>query len=164
MSIDQPARPSWAPIGAIIVLAIVAFLYAGMMANLGEIQNLNTDAMGRGMASGFALVFVLAEWFFLAILLLIGGVKGEMPMWSAIAAMVLLPLSGIAAIHALTLLDHEGSPGYQLVPGLLAPTIASYALWARITALHRMLPPLPTGLIAWCTVMTLSLVPVLRPF
>jgi hypothetical protein len=115
MSIDQPARPSSAPVGAIIVLAVVVFLYAGMMANLGEMQNPNTDAMGRGMASGFALMFVLAEWFFLAILLLVGGIKGEMPIWSALTALILLPLSGFAAINTLTLLDHEASLAYQLV-------------------------------------------------
>jgi hypothetical protein len=164
MSIDQPVRPSSVPFGAIIVLSVAIFLYAGMMANLGEMQNHNTDAMGRGMASGFALVLVLAEWFFLAILLLIGGVKGEMPVWSAMTALILLPLSGIAAINALTLLDHDASPAYQLVPGLLAPIIGLYAMWARLSVLHRVLPPLPTSLAAWSAVAILSLVPVLHPF
>jgi hypothetical protein len=162
MSIDQSARPSSAPIGAIIVLAVAVFLYAGMMANLGDMQNPNTDAMGRGMASGFALVFLVAEWLFLGILLLIGSIKGEMPSWATMAALILLPMSAWGGVASLTLLENGASPLYQWVPGLIAPIMAAYAIWARITALHRMLPPLPTSLAAWAAVAILSLVPVLH--
>jgi len=164
MSSDQAAAPARFPVGAVRVLAVAAFFYAGMMANLGEIQNANTDAMGRGMAAGFGLVFLIAEWFFLGVLLLIGGVKGEMPVSTAIAAALLLPLSGLSAGNALFRLEDGGSPLYQLVPGLIAPTIAAYALWARLPALHQLMPPVPASLIAWGAVALLSATPVLHPF
>jgi len=161
MSMVPATRPR-PPVGAIVMLLVAGFLYLGMMVNLGEMQNPNTDAMGRGLASGFALVFLLAEWVVLAILLLIGGVNGAMPAWSAMAGVFLVPLSGFAAITAMTLLDRGASPLYQLVPGLLPPLTAAYALWARLPALHRMLRPLPTSLAAWVAVALLTLAPVPR--
>jgi hypothetical protein len=161
MTIGQttPAKP---PIGAIIVLAMAVFIYAGMMANLDQMQNANTDAMGRGMASGFGLLFLIVEWVLLAILLLIGGINGAMPAWSAIAAAILLPVSGFSAGIALGLLEDDASLLYRLVPGLLAPIMAAYALWARLPALHRALPPLPTSLVAWFAVALIAAAPLPR--
>jgi hypothetical protein len=161
MSIDQATRPR-TPIGTIVVLVIAGFLYIGMMANFSEIQNPNTDAMGGGLASGFALVFAVAEWVFLGILLLVAGIGGAMPAWSAIVATILLPLSGFAAITAIGLLDHGASPLYQIVPGLVPPITAGYALWARLPSLHRVLRPLPTGIVAWVAVAILTLAPLPR--
>ena len=158
MSMAQTTRPS-APIGAILVLMLAAILYAGMMANIEEIQNANSDAMGRGLASAFALFFGIAEWIMLGILLLIAGVKGDMPNWSAIAAAILAPLSCIAAVLAMNLLDAGATPRWQLVPALLPPLIAAYALWARLPALHRTLRPLPISLAAWGAIALLSLAP-----
>jgi hypothetical protein len=161
MSVEQ-ASARKPPIGAIVMLLVAGFLYLGMMVNLAEMQNANTDAMGRGLASGFALVFTLAEWVALATMLLIGAVNGAMPGWAAITAALLVPLSGVAAIITLRLLDRGAGPGYQLVPGLLPPLTAGYALWARLPALHRTLPPLPTSVAAWGAVALLSLAPVPR--
>jgi hypothetical protein len=158
MSIEQTTRSS-APIGAIVVLVLAVFLYVGMMVNVGEIQNVNTDAMGRGMAEGFAVAFAFAEWVMLAILLLIGGIKGEMPNGAAIAMVFLHPLSCVAVIAAITLLNHGASPLYQLVPGLIAPIIALYAFWARLPSLHRVLRPLQTSGVAWGIVALLTLAP-----
>jgi lipoprotein NlpI len=151
--------PLSVPIGAVLTLAAAGFFYLGMMASLGDVQNPNTDAMGRGFAAAFAVVFGLLEWITLAILLLIGGVKGEMPNWSAIAAALLLPLSGIAALMAFEALDTGGSALYRLVPGALPPVIAAYAFWARLPGLHATLPALPTSLVAWSAVAILTLAP-----
>jgi hypothetical protein len=161
MTTEQTTRAK-APVGAIIVLAMTAFIYAGMMANLGEIQNPMSDAAGRGMAAGFSMVFLIVEWILLAVVMLIGGINGDMPNWAAIVASLLLPLSGFAAGDALTLLEDDASPLYQLVPGLTAPVMAAYALWARLPVLHRALPPLPTSATVWGVVALLSLAPVLR--
>ncbi|HML11185.1 MAG TPA: hypothetical protein VK432_10010, partial [Stellaceae bacterium] len=90
----EPTTRLKPPIGMIIVLALAALLYAGMMANIGEIQNPMGDAAGRGMAAGFAMVLLMVEWVLLAVLLLIGGINGDMPNWAAIAAALLWPLSG----------------------------------------------------------------------
>ena len=147
------------PVGTIVTLAVAAILYAGMMANLGDVQNADTDAAGRGLGSGFGLVFMVAEWIALAIVLMIGGVNGAMPAWAAIVAAILWPLSGFAAIAAIRLLEAGGSAAYQLVPALIAPVTAGYALWARLPALHRAMRPLPVSLAAWGAVALLTAAP-----
>lgn len=164
MTDARSPAPASLPIGMLVVLLIAMVCYLGMLANMGEMQNASTDAMGRGLASGFALVFMLIEWLLLAILLLIGGVKGEMPVWSAIVAVALVPLSAGAAIGVLEPLDNHGDPHFQLVPGLLAPVMAAYALWARIPALHRVLPPQPTSIATWLAVAILTAVPWVSAF
>jgi hypothetical protein len=120
------------PIGAILALAVAALFYLGMMLTLSNVQNADTDAVGRAMAEAFAIFFGIGLWMALAVLLLIGGVKGEMPVWSAVAAALVLPISGFAAIVAVGLLARGDSARYILVPGLIAPLIAGYAIWARL--------------------------------
>jgi len=146
----------------IVVLAVAVFLYAGMMANFGAIQDAGSDAMGRGLAVGFGMIFLIAEWFLLAVLLVIGGVNGAMPVWAAMAALILLPASGFCAGMVLFLLDRGGNSLYQLVPGLLAPMWAGYALWARLPSLHRVLRPMATSLAALLAVVILGAVPLPR--
>jgi lipoprotein NlpI len=160
MSTDH-VQPRAAPIGAILMLALAIFLYAGMMAWLGDLQNPNIG-FGRALSAGFAFLFGLALWVVLGILLLIGGVNGEMPNWASITAAILLPLSGCAAAVALGFLEQDGSPFYQLVPGLAPPIISFYAFWARLPAMHRLLRPLPTGLFTWGAIAILTLAPLPR--
>ena len=160
--IEEQASRKKLPIGMIVVLAVAVFLYAGMMANFAAIQDAGSDAMGRGLAAGFGLVFFIAEWLLLAALLAIGGINGVMPGWSAIAAAILLPVSGFSTGVVLGLLDHGGNPNFILVPALVPPVTAAYALWARLPALHRVLPSLPTSLAAWLAVALLAAAPLPR--
>ena len=43
--------------GMVAVMAVAVLHCVGRIVNLGEIQNSNTDAMGRAMPTGFGLVF-----------------------------------------------------------------------------------------------------------
>jgi len=161
MTTEQAAHTK-PPIGMIVVLVVTVFLYAGMMTNFGAVQDAGNDAMGRGLAVGFAMVFFIAEWFLLAVLLAIGGINGSMPAWSAIAGALLLPISGFSAGVALFLLDRGGNPNFILVPALIPPITAAYAFWARLSALHRALPPLPTSLAVWIAVALIAAGPLPR--
>jgi lipoprotein NlpI len=161
MSTDPVQRPA-PPVGAIIMLVVAGFFYLGMMSSLSDIHNAHVDAAGRGLAEAFGALFAIALWVALAILLLIGGVKGEMPAWSAIAATILLPISGFAAMITVGLLDRGASPRYLLVPASIPPVVAAYALWARVSSLHRVLPPLPTSIVAWAAVALLTAAPLPR--
>ncbi len=80
-------------------------------------------------------------WIVLGVLLLIGWVNGEMPRWAAIAAGILYPLSGIAAFVAAGLAYSYPGGWLVLVPALLPPLIALYALWAHLPTLHAVLRP-----------------------
>ena len=162
MSVEPITRRRLPPIGALIVLALAMVCYIGMMGNISDLQDGNTDAMGRGLAASFALILLIAEWVLLAILMLIGGINGAIPVWSAMSGLILVPVSGVMAGIALFLVDRGGSPLYQLVPGLLAPVLAGYALWARFPAVQRLMPPLATSLLAWLAVAILAAAPLPR--
>jgi lipoprotein NlpI len=161
MTLEDGAR-RLPPIGAILVLILAGFLYAGMMGCLLDIHRGGNDAFGRGLDAGFAMVFGIALWLMLGLLLLIGGIKGEMPDWSAILATLLWPLSALSAAMALDFIERDGS--YMIVPGLLPPVIAAYAMWSRLTGLHHFLRPLPTSIVAWIAIALIAAVPLPRHF
>jgi lipoprotein NlpI len=161
MSID-PAPTRSPPIGAIVVLVLAGLPYAGMIGCLNDYQRGGEDAFGRGLAGVIAIFFGVVLWGLLAILLLIGWRKGEMPRWAAVAVAILLPLSAVAAAIAM---DLGPSDVWWLawvpifVPILLPPLIAAYALWARLPQLHRALPPNATSVALLGLVMLLTLAP-----
>src|SRR5947207_492547 len=64
-----------------------------------------------------------------------------MPYWAKIAAAVLYPLSGIAALTAGGLSYSYPGGWLMLVVAVLPPLIALYAMWARLPALHTTFRP-----------------------
>src|SRR5215469_491966 len=87
-----------APIGMIALMAVAIVLYCALLANsmapLGHGEQAFSDAW-----AGFLLTFGL--WIVLALMLIVGAIMGRMPLWAGIAALLLHPLSGIAAFTAL---------------------------------------------------------------
>jgi lipoprotein NlpI len=160
MTVGETARRK-PPIGAVLVLILAALLYAGMMAALDDLRRPGNDAMGRGLDAGFGLLFGIGVWLLLGVLLLIGWIRGAMPDWSVMVAGVLWPASAVSAVIAFDFIDHhDGS--YLIVPALLPPLIAGYAMWARLTSLHRLLPPLPTSVAAWVAIALVAAAPLPR--
>lgn len=159
MTMEQATRPK-PPVGAILVLILAGLLYAAMMAALDDLHRPGNDAMGRGLDAGFGFLFGIGLWFLLGVLLLIGWIRGAMPDWSVMVAGVLWPASAVSAAIAFNFIEHDGS--YLIVPGLLPPAIAAYAMWARLTRLHRVLPPLPTSIIAWVAIALIAAMPLPR--
>jgi len=45
-------------------------------------------------------MFAIAIWVMLAIMLIVAGFNGDMPVWAAAVAFVLVPASGVAAVVA----------------------------------------------------------------
>lgn len=132
-----PSSSSSPPVGTIVLLLVAALLHALMLGNLADSPG--TDAAGRGLAEAFAALVGLLLWILLASLLFVAMVKGWMPPLAVIAGVVLLPLSAVASVKAMSLYDRQH--GWWLwVPGLLPPLIALYALWVRLPALHLGLP------------------------
>jgi hypothetical protein len=139
LTIEHRPRP---PVGTYILLGVAGLLYALMLANL--VDTSNTDAVGRGLDRAFAALAGLLLWILLAILLVVGGVKGHMPLLAAMVAAILLPVSAVAAVAAAELYERQdGWPILVLV--LLPPAFASYALWARLPHIHKRYPPLSTS-------------------
>ncbi|SEO36480.1 hypothetical protein SAMN02990966_01799 [Rhodospirillales bacterium URHD0017] len=125
-----------APVGTIVLLSLAAVLYAAMMSCLADAPG--GDAFGRGLALAYAAILGAVLWFVLAAALVIAAVKGRMPVWAAIGLVALLPLSCIAVWMAGDAVG-RGDSSALLVPALLPPLFALYALWARLPALHARL-------------------------
>jgi lipoprotein NlpI len=155
----EPVQQPGPPIGTIVVLAVAAVFYLGMMVCLVNIQSHGDDAVGRTMAEGFGIMFAMMLWVVLGILLLLGGTQGAMPAWSAGTATILLPISAFTVVIVVGLLDRGASANYMLVPAAIPPLFAGYAMWARLPSWRRALPALPTSIAVWAAVALLTAVP-----
>src|ERR1044072_5380510 len=121
------------PVGTIVLLSLAAVLYAAMMSCLADAPG--GDAFGRGLALAYAAFIGAVLWLVLAALLIVAAVNGRMPVWAAVALVALLPLSCGAVWMAGDAVG-RGDGSALLVPALLPPLYALYAVWARLPALH----------------------------
>jgi hypothetical protein len=151
---DQTApRP---PIGMLALLILAALLYAATVGSIADLGS--TDAAGRALGEAFGVIYGFGLWVVLAAMIVIGGLNGKMPVWAAIVAAILVPASAVASVIAIEFIKYH--TGWQLlVPALIPPLIAAYALWARLPQLHRALPPILTGIALWGGVLALTLAP-----
>jgi hypothetical protein len=162
MSIPQdppapPARPS--PVLVIVVTAIGVVPYAMMMVGIGSLHDV--DGISRGLGGVYAITAIVLLWILLAVNLINAAMAGSMPTWSAISAFLLHPLSLVAAIVALDLFAADLEHGWAIAtPAVVPPLFALYALWCRLPALHRVLPPNPTSGVVWGVVFLLAAAPV----
>ena len=139
-------------------MALACPLYVLMIANA-----LNTTAGGgeAAMANAFEALFVIAGlWILLAIMVIVAGIMGGMPRWTAVAWIFLIPFSAVAAFIAIDMCSRH-MPGAVIFPALLALAIAFFAYWARSKQLHDALPPRETSLLTLGAVLVLSLLPMM---
>jgi hypothetical protein len=151
-----PARRR-VPFGVIFLVCVAAPLYAVMLAGLGPDEG--TDAAGRGLAQAFALLFGIALWIVIAILLLVAVAKGRMPLAATLALVILLPASAVGAVCAMELSEKKGVE-WLAVPALLPPVFVLYALWARFPSLQIRLPPGPVSLVFGIAIVALTAMPI----
>ncbi len=137
MTSSGPSRPRTGLTGAWLLLGLACVLYLVMMGIISAPASTdpNTHKIDEAIGEVLGFFFTLMLWIVLAILLLAGGVAGQMQ----IVAKILLLLSGVAAICAGVL--YQRYAGWAIVvPASLPPLIALYAMWARLAALHAALP------------------------
>jgi hypothetical protein len=119
----------------------------------------DVDGISRGLAAVSAVVGIAILWIMLAILLVLGAAKGRMPRWAVIAGLTLHPVSLLAVGATVDLLSSPGFDWALIVPGVLPPLIACYALWARLPGLHGLMPEAATSGVVWGAVLLLSIAP-----
>ena len=91
--------------------------------------------------------------------MLIAAVKGALPMFAVIPGVVLIPLSGVAALNALDLLAHPSMPPFLwpiVVSALVPPLVVSFALWATIAPVRAFLPASVVASVVWIVTATVS--------
>lgn len=164
MSTD-PRAPRMASIGALLLFGFACLLYLALMHDIvpsparefiqrGEPASNAIDKALKGLVAGF-LIFLL--WIVLAILLFLGRKCQKMPPQQLVAAAILS--SGLAAFYATDL--YARYAGWAIVvPALLPPLIALYAIWARLPALHAVLPAKIINPATWGVILVLTIAPV----
>jgi hypothetical protein len=137
------ARLRAAPFGMIALLALAAALYVALLV-----------ASAAPLEGGEALL-TFWLWVVLALALAVGAVMGRMPRGAGIAALLLHPISGVAAFVALDAVSRHIQGALGIV-ALLPPLIAFYALWTRLPSLRASAPAGVVSAAVWGAVALLS--------
>src|SRR3954463_15177738 len=98
---DTPSlsKPPVGAIAAAIVLSIVILLlwalHLATVASLGR-----SDAAGNGIGQAYAAIQMIVLWLLLMVLTILAAAKGAAPRNATIAALLLVPVSGLGASAA----------------------------------------------------------------
>jgi len=154
-----PDKPSQAPIVAAGGLSGLILLF--WIAQLPGLSSMGgSDAAGNAISQALAALSVGALWLALAVLMLLACAKGEMPKAAAVAALVLVPASGVAAFMAADLLATPHLAPFRwpiLIPALVPPLIVAFSLWALLPPLRKAIPaPIAAG-VTWGATLLLCL-------
>jgi len=156
LALTESSPPRSAPVGTILLLVVAGIFWVWLMIDLtGPQGGSGESSMAQALESFFLTVFL---WIALAVLLIAGGVAGEMPRWAAILACIAVPLSGIGAFVAIDMLSRH-AVWALLFPVLLPLLIAFYAMWARLPRLRAVFPAQITSILVWGAIIMLSIIP-----
>jgi len=139
-----PARPP--PPGGLIALIVVAglFLYVPFVlvvyaAPAGDPAQCSGECRhGQAFTDLFGLFFGTLLWLALGGMLLLA--RRAMPAWATSVAFLLYCLTAVATWGAFAAYVAADGGWSILVPALLPPLIAGYALWVRVPALAARVP------------------------
>jgi hypothetical protein len=150
-----PSQTTGFPWGFLVVSIFAVPFYLVMAASLADSRF--SDAAGRGMAAGFAGIAGSVLWILLGVLMLIAVIKGRLEGWAIAVAIVLGPLSAIAAFSGGGFYHERGGLWFA-IPALLPPLWLLFALWVRMPGWHATLTPLPMLLVLGGAIVGLTIV------
>jgi hypothetical protein len=165
MSTD-PRAPRVPSIGALLLLGFACLVYLALMqvitpSHAGELFQRGepaTNAIQQGFDELIRDVLIVSLWIVLAILLFLSGKGLKMRPQARVAAAILVPLSGVAAFYAADL--YARYAGWAIVvPALLPPLIALYAMWAHLPVLDTALPAKIVNAAVWGAILVLTIAP-----
>lgn len=148
------------PVSVIVLLGVAGLVWlatSGMVLALRQ-----SDMAGNSLTYSFASLAAVVLWVLLAIVMVVAVLRGEMAGWARWAALVLVPLSGAAAVQAIGVVFRNRVPlagAMMVVPILLPLLIAGYAAWALVPAWRARVPAEPWAAVVWGLVGLLSVVP-----
>ena len=146
---------------SVVVLLVLACLVWLVLVALAATLN-SSDPAGNAMSYSFAMLMTVALWVVLAVLLLVSGFDGAMPRRVGLSALVLVPLSGAAAMAAVNLLEGRAdlTAKWPIILLVLVPFLLMfYAGWSFFPAWRSVVPPNAANIAVWSVVLFLSLLP-----
>jgi|SRR5579859_6265629 len=136
--------------------ALLLWIYT--LSLLGSLTG--SDAAGNGMTQGFAVLGTILLWVLLGLFTLAASIGGQVPPLGLVAALLLIPVSGVAAGAAFQLLIRPKAPPYLwplLIPALVPPLVLLFDVWGLLPMLRATLPPGPLTGAIWGLVLAASL-------
>ena len=148
--------------GAIVACALIGglalLLWVYQLALLGHLTG--SDPAGDSMTQGFTALAMVVLWVLLGLFTLIAAIGGQVPPLSLIAAVLLIPASGVAAGAAFDLLTRPYVPPFwwpMLIPAVVPPLVLGFGLWALVAPLRAALPAGLVSSAVWGAVLAASL-------
>jgi len=148
--------------GALLACVLVGgpalLLWAYDLALLGSLTG--SDQAGNSMTQAFAALVMILLWVLLGVFTLIAAIGGQVPPLSLVAAVLLIPASGVAAGAALDLLTQPKAPPFlwpMLVSAVVPPLVLGFGLWALLPPLRAALPAGLSSGAVWGLVLAASL-------
>jgi hypothetical protein len=135
---------------------LVLLFYVLAMAFLADLHG--SDAAGNALGQAYAAIVIILLWVLLAVLMIIAFAKGEIPVAAVIAAAILIPASGFAAMIALELLSEPYISPFLLpivIPALIPPLIVAYVFWALLPPLRATITAPLASAVVWGAVLVL---------
>lgn len=146
-------------VGLAAGLSILALLfYALSLATLSDLAG--SDPAGNAYAQAYGAIEIIFLWLLLGVLALIAFLKGAMPNWAALAALILVPVSAFVAFGVLELLSRPEISPFRwplILPAAIPPLIVAFCFWALLPGMRARIPaPVASGLL-WGAVLILCI-------
>jgi hypothetical protein len=140
--------------GAIVLSALIGLLWTLNLATLASLGN--SDAAGNGIGEAYAAIQIILLWSLLTVLTVVACVKGAAPTAAKAAALVIVPVSGFAAMAAADLLARAYLSPFLwpiVIPAAIPPLVVIWcflALRGRTRLAGIALGALPVAVMAVC--------------
>jgi hypothetical protein len=150
------------PLGVLILLIWIA-----QLATLADLNG--SDPAGNALAQAYSAAEIIVLWVLLAVLTIVAWTKCAMPGAAALAALILIPASGLAAITAAELLAEPDAAPFMwriIIPAVVPPLIIAFCFWALLPLSRAIIPARVTIGVAWgaTLILCISTVVISRSF
>jgi len=145
----RPLAPGGVAFAGVASVVALVF-YALQVATLSDLAS--SDAAGNGYAQAYAAIEIIFLWLLLGAIALTAFFKGAMPNGAALAALILVPSSGLIAFNVLGLLSRPEQPPHLwplIIPASVPPLIVAYCFWALLPPLRAAVPARSFSIAIW---------------
>lgn len=140
-----------------ILAAAAVVLWLGLVATAATLNS--SDPAGNGLSYAYGVFMTMGLWVLLGALMIMAAAKWGIPAWTQVAALILVPASGIAAIKAIHLMSGHAEMRWPLAVLLVPGLIIGFFLWAALPAFRSAVSETAAAGITWGLVALLSIAP-----
>jgi hypothetical protein len=141
----------------IILAGAAVVLWLGLVATAATLND--SDPAGNGLSYAYGVFIAMGLWVLLGGLMIMAALKWSIPVWTQVAALVLVPASCIAAIKALHLISGHPEMHWPLAVMLAPGLIIGFFFWAALPGFRSSMSETTAAGVTWGLVALLSIAP-----